>query len=324
MIASARDGDEPGDAARAVAAFAFVAVVSARRCACATSESRRSATQRAPVARAIAAAMRCVEPGGDVETTTSIPCSRTSRIPAGIAVTAHVAFSSGHDEAPQLQPRLRQRALEPSVPASTSRRLAAADADVARPVHPRLGRHPQALVAMQPARIVGREHVGLDPHRRQVLRELQRALDAAAAGGREVEADDQRLHGGDGSGTYPEARPALDARLWSSRMEQAAAEIDDAFHRLYYEPGETTWKQTSWLGQNVRKCPLDLWIYQEILTETRPDLIVESGTYRGGSALYLASVCDPLGHGQGRDDRRRAPPGRPRHRRITYLVARRR
>ena len=37
------------------AAFARVAVVSARRCAWATSESRRSATQRIPVARAIAA-----------------------------------------------------------------------------------------------------------------------------------------------------------------------------------------------------------------------------------------------------------------------------
>ena len=40
-------------------------------------------------------AIRCVEPGGEVETTTSIPCSRTSLIPAGIAVIAQVAFSSG-------------------------------------------------------------------------------------------------------------------------------------------------------------------------------------------------------------------------------------
>ena len=37
----------------------------------------------------------------------------------------------------------------------------------------------------------------LDPHRREVLGQLERALNTASAGGREVEADDQRLHGGD-------------------------------------------------------------------------------------------------------------------------------
>ena len=93
-MASARDATRRATRSCS-AAFAFVAVVSALRCAWETSESRRSATQRIPVARAIAAAIRCVEPGGDVETTTSIPCSRTSLIPAGIAVSAQVAFSSG-------------------------------------------------------------------------------------------------------------------------------------------------------------------------------------------------------------------------------------
>ena len=51
-------------------------------------------------------------------------------------------------------------------------------------------------------------------------------------------------------------------------MEHAAA-ITDAFHRLYYD-AETTWKQTSWLGQPVQKCPLDLWVYQEILVGRDP------------------------------------------------------
>ena len=99
------------------------------------------------------------------------------------------------DEAPQLQAGLRQRPLDPVRPGQHLARLPAADADVARPVHPGLRRHPEPLVAVQPARVVGREDVGLDPHRRQVLRELQRPLDAAAARRREVEADDQRLHG---------------------------------------------------------------------------------------------------------------------------------
>ena len=103
-------------------------------------------------------------------------------------------------------------------------------------------------------------------------------------------------------------------------MEQAAAEIVDAFHRRYYDAASTTWKQTFWLGQTVLKCPLDLWTYQEIVFETRPDLIVETGTYLGGSALYLASLCDLLGHGKVVTVDVSAPPGRPRHRRITYVV----
>ena len=48
----------------------------------------------------------------------------------------------------------------------------------------------------------------------------------------------------------------------------------------------------------TQKCPLDLWVYQELLYELRPDLIIETGTYSGGSAMYLASVCDLLDHGR--------------------------
>jgi cephalosporin hydroxylase len=98
------------------------------------------------------------------------------------------------------------------------------------------------------------------------------------------------------------------------------ADVIDAFHRLYYEAADTTWKQTSWLGQPVQKCPLDLWVFQEILAETRPDLIVECGTYLGGSARFLASVCDELGAGRIVTIDVVERPGRPRHRRISYLT----
>lgn len=105
---------------------------------------------------------------------------------------------------------------------------------------------------------------------------------------------------------------------------EAAAAVDrhtavEAFHRAFYDAHDTTWKQTFWLGITVRKCAFDLWTYQEIIVETRPDLIVETGTYLGGSALYMASICDLLGHGKVVTVDISAPAGRPRHRRITYL-----
>ena len=61
------------------------------------------------------------------------------------------------------------------------------------------------------------------------------------------------------------------------------------FHRLYYDEGLTrgTWGATSWLGVPVQKLPLDLWIYQEVVCETAPELVVETGTASGGSALFL-------------------------------------
>jgi cephalosporin hydroxylase len=99
-----------------------------------------------------------------------------------------------------------------------------------------------------------------------------------------------------------------------------AFSLIDQFHRLYYSSRERTWGNTFWLGHHVLKCPLDLWTYQEILHEVQPELIIETGTYRGGSALFLASISDLLGKGQVVTIDSARQNGRPRHRRITYLT----
>lgn len=83
------------------------------------------------------------------------------------------------------------------------------------------------------------------------------------------------------------------------------------------------WTKATWLGAQALKNPLDLWVYQEIMFETRPELVIETGTYRGGSAYFLASMCDLLGAGEvvsidvepARDDY-------PVHPRLTYLAGR--
>ena len=102
-------------------------------------------------------------------------------------------------------------------------------------------------------------------------------------------------------------------------LDERERRVVDAFHRLYYDRHETTWTSTSWLGTIVLKCPLDLWNYQEILVETKPDLIVETGTHLGGSALYMAGVCDLIGSGRIVTVDLVDRPGRPVHGRITYL-----
>lgn len=93
--------------------------------------------------------------------------------------------------------------------------------------------------------------------------------------------------------------------------------IADQFHELYYE--SWVWRNTYWLGVETLKCPLDLWVYQEILFELRPRSIVECGTAAGGSALFLACMCDLLGGGEVVTVDVAERPDRPAHDRITYL-----
>lgn len=56
--------------------------------------------------------------------------------------------------------------------------------------------------------------------------------------------------------------------------------------------------RSTYFGVKTLKNPLDFWVYQEILHELRPDVIVEIGNYHGGSALALAHLCDALGCGR--------------------------
>jgi cephalosporin hydroxylase len=69
--------------------------------------------------------------------------------------------------------------------------------------------------------------------------------------------------------------------------------IAQRFHDLYWS--SQTWRWTFWRGVPTLKCPLDLWIYQELLWLSRPRLIVELGTWAGGSATYMADMLDAIG-----------------------------
>ena len=71
------------------------------------------------------------------------------------------------------------------------------------------------------------------------------------------------------------------------------------------------------------KNPMDAWIYQEIVFETKPDVIVEIGNRHGGSALFFAHLCDSLGKGRiiGLDlSHQTVPKHVKRHPRITFIT----
>jgi cephalosporin hydroxylase len=82
------------------------------------------------------------------------------------------------------------------------------------------------------------------------------------------------------------------------------------------------WRESTWLGARIRKAPTDLLVYQEIVSRVRPDWIIETGTEQGGRALFFASLCELLDHGQVLSIDVKLSPERPEHPRITYLEAR--
>ncbi|MET0243727.1 MAG: CmcI family methyltransferase [Flavitalea sp.] len=96
--------------------------------------------------------------------------------------------------------------------------------------------------------------------------------------------------------------------------------IINAFHKLYYNNSAQTWDNTYWMGTKILKCPLDMWIYQEIFYELKPDLIIECGTNRGGSASFMAALLDLIGNGRIITIDIQEFENRPVHPRVQYLL----
>jgi cephalosporin hydroxylase len=118
-----------------------------------------------------------------------------------------------------------------------------------------------------------------------------------------------------------EPQGAFDPRDWQRVLlrPRVAAWVARQFARLYYARVESTIFGTRYLGIQTLKYPTDLWIYQEIISETLPDVIIETGTWHGGSALYFATVCEAIGHGQVVTIDTDPGEPLPEHPRITYL-----
>lgn len=75
---------------------------------------------------------------------------------------------------------------------------------------------------------------------------------------------------------------------------EMSQKIIDDFHRLFYD--SRAFKKCKWLGSTIWKNPLDLWLYQEIIFYHKPDLIIETGSYAGASAHFMASMISLSGY----------------------------
>lgn len=86
-------------------------------------------------------------------------------------------------------------------------------------------------------------------------------------------------------------RITVPEHLTQDRVERVARE----FTLVYHDLKEQTFATTTWLRVPLVKTAADMLVFQQIIAETRPELIVETGVYVGGSALMFASMQELLG-----------------------------
>lgn len=100
-------------------------------------------------------------------------------------------------------------------------------------------------------------------------------------------------------------------------QHEMQSEMVRSFLRFFHgaEKHEAGWTGVRWKGCVAVKMPTDLWMVQEIVREREPEVIVETGTEQGGSALFYADLGVDVITLDTREDWRR--PGHPR---ITYLA----
>ena len=55
------------------------------------------------------------------------------------------------------------------------------------------------------------------------------------------------------------------------------------------------WRHMWFHNVPIEKNPLDLWMMQQVIYEQQPDFVIETGTFKGGSALYWAHTLNGMG-----------------------------
>lgn len=69
------------------------------------------------------------------------------------------------------------------------------------------------------------------------------------------------------------------------KVKISVQSIDKGHHKITYR------------GIKAIKCPFDYLIYQMIIFDVKPDLVIEIGTNVGGGTLYIADLLDIIGKG---------------------------
>jgi cephalosporin hydroxylase len=112
-------------------------------------------------------------------------------------------------------------------------------------------------------------------------------------------------------------------KLLEQRKLRLAPEKQNELMKLFHDI--PVWQHTFFHNVQIEKNPLDLWMMQQIIYEIQPDFVVETGTWRGGSALYWAHTLNGMGLDQSRvitvdiQDQTKTAATHPFWKRVTFL-----
>lgn len=80
---------------------------------------------------------------------------------------------------------------------------------------------------------------------------------------------------------------------WSQFLYRSTGSEGVEYQKWYFN--NNIWFRQTWMGVACLKSPCDMWNYQEILADLKPSLVIEFGSFQGGSALFFASAMRQLG-----------------------------
>lgn len=85
--------------------------------------------------------------------------------------------------------------------------------------------------------------------------------------------------------------------LATQEKPQAPADVPQAFQEQLIAKTEN-FGHVTWLGKPMWQSVLDLQTLQETIYEVKPELLIECGTYKGGSSYFFAQLFDLMDHGR--------------------------
>jgi cephalosporin hydroxylase len=89
----------------------------------------------------------------------------------------------------------------------------------------------------------------------------------------------------------------LNQALFSAYKSGFSGWVNRAFYEHLLRHTDD-YQANTWLGQPMRQSPLDLQVIQETIWEVKPQLLIETGTNQGGSALFYCHLFDLMGAGE--------------------------
>ncbi len=87
-------------------------------------------------------------------------------------------------------------------------------------------------------------------------------------------------------------RPAS-AQLHSKVLTESQEETVNDFRRIWHGRDGGVFSN-KFLGVRTLQNPLDVWVTLEIMWEVKPDVVVECGTWHGGSAMLWATILEQI------------------------------